>query len=246
MTGTGTGTGAGTDAGTLVTLEGLDGSGKTTVWEALRDVYPSATFTREPTTTWYGEAVERSVRDDDADPLAELFLYTADHAAHLSRTVRPALTDGRLVISDRYSDSRFAYQAAALADTELTRPMEYVRGVHAAFSRPPDLTIYLDVDPETAAGRAGATNKFERASFLGEVRANYERLLDAEPDRFVRVDATRSPETVLDRVERVLERALDDGRTTGDDVGATGRGSDDSDDGAPDERPSGRGRTDDT
>jgi dTMP kinase len=201
--------------GTLVTLEGLDGSGKTTVWEALHDVYPSATFTHEPTDTWYGEAVERSVRDDGADPLAELFLYTADHAAHLSRTVRPALAAGELVISDRYSDSRFAYQAASLADTGLTRPLEYVRGIHAAFSRPPDVTLYLDVDPTTAAARAGATNKFERASFLGEVRTNYERLLETEPGRFVRIDATQPPEVVLERVEGVLERVLGD-RDDGD------------------------------
>jgi len=97
----------------LITLEGLDGGGKTTVWEALHDVYPDATFTREPTDSWYGEAVDRSIAADDADPLAELFLLTADHADHLSGTIEPALADGDLVISDRYSDSRFAYLSAA-------------------------------------------------------------------------------------------------------------------------------------
>ncbi|WP_254766971.1 dTMP kinase [Salinilacihabitans rarus] len=193
----------------LVTLEGLDGSGKTTVWEALHDVYPDATFTREPTTSWYGEAVSRSIADDDADPLAELFLYTADHADHLSRVIEPALERGDLVISDRYSDSRYAYQGASL-DGELTRPMEYVIGVHRAFSIDPDLTIYLDVDPETAAARAGATNKFERAGYLARVRDNYERLVENDPGRFVRVDATLPPEDVLDRVEAVLADALDD------------------------------------
>ncbi len=96
----------------LVTLEGLDGSGKTTVWESLQDRFSDAVFTREPTDdSWYGDAVYRSIEDDDADPLAELFLYTADHAAHLSRVIEPALERGDLVISDRYSDSRFAYQA---------------------------------------------------------------------------------------------------------------------------------------
>jgi dTMP kinase len=207
----------------LVTLEGLDGSGKTTVWEALRDRYPEATFTREPTNTWYGDAVRRSVGDDDADPLAELFLYTADHAAHLSRVVRPALADGDLVVSDRYSDSRFAYQAAAIdaAGVDVTRPLEYVRGIHAAFSRPPDATIYLDVDPETGAARAGATNKFERAGFLAGVQANYERLMSAEPERFVRVDATQSPEVVLASVEDAFDRILEadgaEGRRDGGD-----------------------------
>lgn len=192
----------------LITLEGLDGSGKTTAWEALRDVYPDAVFTREPTASWYGDAVYRSMADEDADPLAELFLFTADHADHLSRVVRPALEAGELVVSDRYSDSRFAYQAATLAETDLTRPLEYVRGIHAAFSRPPDATVYLDVDPETAAARAGATNKFERAEYLAKVRENYESLIDSTPERFVRIDATEPPEDVVEMVERSVERLV--------------------------------------
>jgi len=66
--------------------------------------------------------------------------------------------------------------------------------------------VYLDLDPETAARRSGATNKFETAEYLADVRANYERLIDADPDRFVRVDATQDPETVY---ERVREAVLD-------------------------------------
>jgi dTMP kinase len=223
--------------GTLVTLEGLDGSGKTTVWEALRDRYADVTFTREPTGTWYGDAVRRSVADDDADPLAELFLYTADHAAHLADVVRPALSAGGVVLSDRYSDSRFAYQAAAIeaADVEVRRPLEYVRGIHAAFSRAPDATIYLDVDPQTGAARAGATNKFERAGFLAAVRANYERLLEAEPERFVRVDATQSPEAVLASVEDALDRVLEarDGSGSDAEDGTAGADAGGDDGGAP-------------
>lgn len=193
----------------LITLEGLDGSGKTTVWEVLHEEFPDAVFTREPTDSWYGEAVERSIEDDDADPIAELFLYTADHAAHLSNTIRPALADGNLVISDRYSDSRYAYQAVAL-DGHVMRPMEYVVGVHKPWTRPPDCTIYLDVDPETGAARSGATNKFEQAGFLAQVRSNYERLMDVEPGRFVCVDATQSPENVIDSVVSTIERVISD------------------------------------
>ena len=187
----------------LVTLEGLDGSGKTTVWEALQDTYPDAVFTREPTRSWYGEAVQRSMGEDDADPLAELFLFTADHADHLDRTVRPALAEDKLVISDRYSDSRYAYQAATL-EAELKRPMEYIMGIHAPFTIPPDLTIYLDLDPETAAARSEQANKFERVEHLRQVRENYDRLARAEPERFYEVDASRSPEAVIDEVESVI------------------------------------------
>ncbi|WP_135806731.1 dTMP kinase [Halorussus marinus] len=196
----------------LITLEGLDGSGKTTVWEVLREEFPEFVYTREPTDTWYGEAVDRSVAADDADPVAELFLYTADHAAHLSETVRPALADGEVVVSDRYSDSRYAYQAVSI-EGEVRRPLEYIRGVHKPWTRPPDATIYLDVDPETGAARSGATNKFEQAAFLSRVQDNYERLIDAEPDRFVRVDATRPPEDVLDGVVDVIERLREEAAT---------------------------------
>jgi dTMP kinase len=192
----------------LITLEGLDGSGKTTVCEALSQTYSDATFTREPTDSWYGEAVSRSISDDEADPLAELFLYTADHADHLSRTVRSPLEDDELVISDRYSDSRYAYQGAALEGI-IDRPMEYVRGIHSPFTRPPDLTIYLDVDPETGAARSGATNKFEQREYLKQVQKNYERLIEREPERFVRIDATHSPEIVIERVEDAIAFALD-------------------------------------
>jgi dTMP kinase len=192
----------------LLTLEGLDGSGKTTAWRALRDRHPEAVFTREPTDSWYGDAVARSIDDDDADPVAELFLYTADHADHLSRVIRPALADGSLVVSDRYSDSRIAYQAATLADSGIDDPFSYVRSIHDPFSRPPDATLYLDVDPETAAERSGGTNKFERADYLQDVREGYERLLAEDPERFVRIDATRSPDAVLDDVTTAVDRLV--------------------------------------
>jgi len=194
----------------LVTLEGIDGSGKTSAWEALREagLDVETTFTREPTESWYGEAVARSIGDDGADPLAELFLYTADHADHLSRVVRPALDRGNVVLSDRYSDSRYAYQGATLADhPNLDDPLGFVREVHEPWTREPDLTIYLDVPPAVGAERAGATNKFEQTGYLSSVADNYERLIAAEPDRFVRIDAEQSPETVQKRVvEAVRER----------------------------------------
>ena len=193
----------------LVTLEGIDGAGKTTVLSALSDAYPEAVVTREPSESWYGEAVERSIVAPDSDSLAELFLFLADHADHLGRVVQPALADGSLVIADRYVDSRIAYQGATLGD-KVKRPMEYIRGIHEPFTRMPDLTLYLDIDPETAAERAGATNKMEHADFLAGVRANYERLIDAEPDRFVRIDATRPPEEVVAAAEETLARVVDE------------------------------------
>ena len=194
----------------LVTLEGPDGSGKSTLAAGLRDHFPAATFTREPTDSWYGDAVYRSLGDDDADPLAELFLYAADHADHLSRVVRPALADGDLVISDRYADSRIAYQGATLAGVASFAgdPVAYVRDLHEPFSVAPDLTILLDLDAETAADRSAAANKFERADYLERVIENYDRLARADPERFVRVDATQPPETVRERAVEAVEARL--------------------------------------
>ena len=192
----------------LITLEGLDGSGKSSCVERLREAeFPDTVFTREPTETWYGEAVRRSIADDDADPLAELFLYVADHAAHVAETIEPTLDAGGVVISDRYSDSRFAYQGATLAD-RFEDSVAFVQDIHEPWTRPPDATIYLDVDPETAAARSGATNKFETASYLETVRENYERLIAAEPERFVRVDATRPAEVVGRDVCEAVETLL--------------------------------------
>jgi dTMP kinase len=194
----------------LVTLEGVDGSGKTTCWKALQEsavVPQGTTFTREPTDSWYGDAVRDSIADDNADPLAELFLYTADHAAHITNTVTPALDRGDLVVSDRYSDSRYAYQGATLAG-RFERPMRFVQEIHEPWTRPPDVTLYFDIDPETGAKRSGATNKFETAAYLEQVSDNYERLIEAERERFVRIDASQSREavkaTVLDAVETLL------------------------------------------
>ena len=197
----------------LVTLEGIDGSGKTSVWEALRESYPAATYTREPTDSWYGDAVRRSIGSPEADPLAELFLYTADHAAHLADTVRPALEAGTPVFSDRYSDSRYAYQATTLAASpahgdRFEDPLAFVRAVHEPWTRQPDATLYFDVTPETGAERAGGTNKFEQVAFLEDVRENYERLLAAEPDRFVRIDAERELEAVIEDARRTVDDLL--------------------------------------
>ncbi len=188
----------------LVTLEGLDGSGKTTVVDALARDFPEAVRTREPTDSWYGEAVNRSIDNDTADPLAELFLYVADHAAHLSEVVLPALQEESLVISDRYSDSRYAYQGVTLSNTDLDDPMAYIQSIHEPFTRKPDLTFYLDIDPQTAARRSGRTNKFEQACYLEEVRQNYEQLINAEPSRFVRIDATQPVETVFQRIDQQI------------------------------------------
>ncbi|NLD57012.1 MAG: dTMP kinase, partial [Methanomicrobiales archaeon] len=99
----------------LITLEGIDGSGKSTLHASLKELLPDLDplFTREPGATWVGDQVRRAIKER-SDPITEATLFVADHAEHLATVVRPALAEGRLVISDRYSDSRYAYQSVTL------------------------------------------------------------------------------------------------------------------------------------
>ncbi|WP_302083938.1 dTMP kinase [Salinibaculum rarum] len=195
-----------TTSGTLITLEGIDGSGKTTAWETLKEELPNKIddteiiFTREPTQdTFYGDAVYQSLHQDDADALAELFLYIADHAAHLNNTILPALNDGKVVISDRYIDSRCAYQAATLSNytgLSVDNILTWIQNLHQPWSRIPDLTIYLSVPPETAVERSAKANKFERLNHLETVAANYEITMEQQRNRFASIDATQTKSTV--------------------------------------------------
>lgn len=206
----------------LITLEGLDGSGKSTAIEHLKDAleYPSdhLAFRREPTQdTKYGNYVYDSIDDDTADPLAELYLYMADHANHTADQIRPLLNSGQNVVCDRYIDSRIAYQSATLEDT-LDNPYEYIRTLHEegpattpsdSWTRFPDLTIYLDISPETAVERSGRTNKFETLDHLRSVETYYDQLAQDYSDRFHVIDGEQPEHIVKQELTNVVHDHLD-------------------------------------
>jgi dTMP kinase len=198
--------------GKLITLEGIDGSGKSTVAKKLQenpDIRAfEPIFTREPTRgTLTGTAVEKAIQSD-TDQLAELFLFTADHAEHLAKLVKPALECGKSVISDRYSDSRYAYQGITLK-TRLGNPLEWIKNLHRGWTIIPDLTFLFDIRPEISVercGRRGDQSKFEKIEFLGGVRELFLRLAYEDPERFIVIDASCSPESLEKEVtEKVLE-----------------------------------------
>jgi len=185
-------------AGLFVTFEGIDRSGKSTqarlLIEALGD---QALGVREPGGTPAGERV-RDLLKDAAVPLgaeAEALLFAAARAELVARVIRPALEDGRVVVSDRFLDSSLAYQGGArgLGIDEVERINRFATG-----GLVPDLTFLLDIDPSTAATRAGESDRFEdEGTALQEaVLATYERLAASDPGRWRRIDATRSPEQV--------------------------------------------------
>jgi dTMP kinase len=181
-------------------LEGIDGSGKTTLHKALA-VYLSdlnPVITCEPGSTWIGEAVRRAIREH-ADPVAEALLFIADHAAHLREVVRPALSEGRLVISDRYIDSRLVYQQVTL-DGILPDPLSWLRAVHEGWTIMPDLTILLSVPVPVAlerTGTRGSGEHFEQESVLTKVQEYYMQLVEEDTARFLILDGTLSPEHIL-------------------------------------------------
>src|SRR5512137_64098 len=137
----------------LITIEGIDGSGKSSLVEGLKRELSglSPLFTREPGATWVGDQVRRAIAER-VDPVTEALLFAADHAAHLATVVGPALRDGRLVISDRYTDSRYAYQSVML-DGVLPDPLAWLRAVHASWTIPPDRTFLLVLPVEGALAR---------------------------------------------------------------------------------------------
>ena len=184
----------------FVTLEGLDGSGKSSVLEAITDRYGGAVTTSEPSDYEYGQLVRRNLSDEDSDPIVDFYLFMADRRDHIEQRVRPADESGKLVVSDRYADSTRAYQPVALAGESgpFDSPWEaklFIEQTMAHWNYEPDLTLYIDISVDTALERAAGDEKYEKRQFLEKVRENYEALADAE-ERIVRIDGERSKETV--------------------------------------------------
>lgn len=195
----------------LITLEGIDGCGKSSLHEALAvslsDLSP--VMTREPGATWIGDQVRRAIAEQ-VDPIAEALLFVADHSAHLHEVVRPALLEGRLVISDRYIDSRFAYQEVSLSGC-ISDPLGWLLSVHNGWTIIPDLTFLLVLPVETALERTKnriSTEHFEKAEVLTRVQANYLSRARAEPGRFVIVDGALAQEVILNFVTTEIRKRV--------------------------------------
>ncbi|MFF2493273.1 dTMP kinase [Agromyces sp. NPDC058064] len=200
-------------AGLFITLEGGDGSGKTTQAELLGEWLAgqgrTVVRTREPGGTAVGVEVREIVLHHRGDiaPRAEALLYAADRAHHVATVVRPALERGEVVLQDRYIDSSVAYQGAG----RVLDPAA-VRGLSdwATEGLVPDLTVLLDLDAEAARGRLDeARTRYDRleaeaAEFHDRVRAAYLGLAEAEPERFLVVDAAQPVEAIARAIrERV-------------------------------------------
>ncbi|HUS74667.1 MAG TPA: dTMP kinase, partial [Methanothrix sp.] len=191
--------------GQLITLEGIDGSGKSTVAKhiasRLAELMPERrlVLTAEPTAGKVGRILREELarasnieaESSAASRMQELFLFMADHAHHLSKTVLPSLEAGAIVLSDRYADSTAAYQGVTLRGI-VPDPVQWIQSILGPWNLPPDKTLLFVLDPRSALERMQSRQgreKFERLEFLRSVDENFRRMAALEPQRFVQIDA---------------------------------------------------------
>ena len=205
----------------LITLEGIEGSGKTTQMQTIARWLGAAGIgyatTREPGGTPIGRHIRSILLNPDNSPMAssaELLLYMADRAQHLATVIRPALEAGKVVVCDRFFDATLVYQGYARG---LDRQM--IRQLHRLTCKglTPDVTLLLDLDPEAGLARAwrrihadashAKESRFEKEQldFHQRVRAGYLALAKQEPERFVIIDAAAAASAVRRQIEDALQ-----------------------------------------
>jgi dTMP kinase len=205
------------ERGLFVTLEGGDGSGKSTqaalLEEWLVGLGNTVVRTREPGGTEFGVEVREIVLHSRGfiTPRAEALLYAADRAQHIATKVRPALERGDIVIQDRYIDSSVAYQGSGrvLGSAEIRS-----LSIWATEDLVPDLTVLIDLDESSARARLDSDQKrfdrleAEKDDFHKRVRQSFLSIAAAEPDRFIVVDGTLAPREIARQIRVRLEPLL--------------------------------------
>lgn len=202
------------EEGKLITFEGIDGSGKTTLarltYQELRSKGHKVILTAEPTDTWLGASVKKSFKED-VNPFTEALLFIADHATHVEK-IKEWLEQGIIVVSDRYNDSNYAYQGASLRDLLMKfkiDAIEWLIEIQKHFTITPDITFLLDINPQTSLKRISGRDektKFEKLKFLEDVRKNYLKLAVAE--RFKILDGNKSIDELFDEVMKHIALKL--------------------------------------
>jgi dTMP kinase len=205
--------------GIFISFEGIDGAGKSSHVQAVADAFSKAkrqvVLTREPGGTPLAEKLRDMVLHDNMDPLSEVLLMFAARRDHLQQVIEPALARGDVVVCDRFTDATFAYQGAGRGfDLSVLRQLElWVQALPSGGLRQPDLTLWFSLDPSIAAQRlhnARIPDRFEAqpTAFFAKVHQGYTDRLQADTQRFARIDASASLEQVRDQVMRVLHERL--------------------------------------
>ena len=203
--------------GLFLTLEGIDGAGKSSHLDAMEALFRTqgrtVVRTREPGGTEVGVLIRDIVlhHRGEVAPRAEALLYAADRAHHIETVVRPALERREVVIQDRYLDSSVAYQGAGRV---LGRDEVRDLSLWATGRLLPDLTVLLDLDHSLARNRLDADDKpfdrleSEESAFHDSVREEFLALADAEPQRFLVLDASRLPADLATDIQGRIQALL--------------------------------------
>lgn len=203
--------------GLFISIEGSDGSGKSTQLENIKKYYEDKgakiLATREPGGTAISEKLRSILLDKDnseMSPIAEMMIYSASRAQLVDEVIRPALERGEVVICDRFIDSSIAYQGYGRGLGDMVEKVN----LYAVGDIMPDLTIFLDLDP--ALGRKRVQERYgtesmdrleqEKMDFHYRVYEGYKALAKAYPDRIVSIDASRSIEEMKDDIYAQLDR----------------------------------------
>ena len=206
--------------GKFITFEGGEGCGKSTQIKRLREALEKdgveVVLTREPGGTWLSEEIRHLIKDQTTDApcdRSELLLFLAARAQLVRNVIRPALEAGKWVLSDRFSDSTLAYQGYGRG-----LPLDDLRQMNdfACEELKPDLTLLLDVSPETSCARMRkreamtdtTADRIEKAgdAFHARLRAGFAELAKAEPNRIVTIDANGTPDEVWESVWKSMRR----------------------------------------
>lgn len=208
----------------FITLEGIEGSGKTTQISHIVDFFKAKGKTAVPTREPGGTAIGRRIRSilldpesTDLAPEAELLLYTADRVQHIKTVIQPHLDAGDIIVCDRYFDATLSYQGyARRLDIEMIQELHRI----ACHGLMPDLTLLLDLEPKTGLSRAWSqidrgsrTNdetrfEKEKLEFHERVRSGYLELMAKDPHRFVLIDAEQDAKHVRLQIINALEKII--------------------------------------
>lgn len=209
----------------FITLEGIEGSGKTSQINSIAEYLEARGYdciiTQEPGATAIGRKIRSILLDPSSkqmDSMTELLLYMADRVQHVREIIIPALSDGKMVLCDRFYDATVVYQGMARGIG-----IDTVRSLHKSLldGIQPDITFLLDLPPEEGLARAwrqiengsrtGDESRFERETlrFHESVRTGYLEIAHREPDRFRIIDAMNDPQTVRNDIINILAALLD-------------------------------------
>ena len=196
----------------FISIEGSEGSGKSTLIDSLKAYFEKLNedviFTKEPGGTPEGKLIRDILLDSKLtlDPMTEIYLLLSDRVSHVEKLINPALNENKIVISDRYIDSTFAYQGAGRKINK-----ELIKNIFSTYDFPKtNLTIYLDIPVEEGLNRIQSRSTIDRfeeeeISFFERIREYYLDLCSKESSRVKKIDAKKSPEEVLLEALKYIE-----------------------------------------